>query len=142
MSRISVISLLCRFFPFFQPPGRETHDRNLSSWLAVSRRSAAHRRAMAARQAADSPLRDPARCGRPVSHPRQATASSARHNPRSVVPRTSGTACRTPAWPGIVAVEGSHPDTASSGCTTCPAAHCHWRRRCRELQAVQMSNLV
>lgn len=91
--------------------------------------------AEAAHRAADSPLQVPVRCDHRITRLRWAAVSWERRSPPLAVPRTSTTACRTPTWPGIAATAGNHPDTASNGCTTCPAARCRWRRRCKVLQA-------
>lgn len=106
-----------------------------SSWDAPAGKSAERLMAEAAPRAAGSPPQVPARCDHRTTRPRWAAASWERRSPPSAVPRTSMIACQTPTWPGSAATAGSHPDTASNGCTTCPAARCRSRRRCRVLQA-------
>lgn len=105
-----------------------------SSWDATAGESAGRPMAEAAHRAADSPLQVPARCDRRTTRPRWVAVSWERRSPPSAVLRTSTTACRIPTWLGSAAAAGNHPDTASNGCTICPAARCRWRHRCRVLQ--------
>lgn len=108
---------------------------DFSSWNAFAEESAGHPMAEVARQAAGSPPQVPARCDHRATRPRWPAVSWEHRSPPSAVPRTSMTACRTPAWPGSAATADNHPGTASNGCTTCPEAHCRLRRRYRVLQA-------